>query len=949
MAVELQKTIQLPKTEFPMKANLPQREPEIQTFWAAEDLYSRLQAGRTAANAPKFVLHDGPPYANGDIHLGHALNKILKDIVVRSKVMQGHLASYVPGWDTHGLPIELQVIKQLGLDRHAAGAVAFRRRCRDYALKYVRLQRDQFKRLGVWGDWENPYLTLEPAYEAAQIEVFGEMATRGYIYKGNKPVYWCADCETALAEAEIEYHDHTSRSIYVKFAVVDDKGALPGATAASQDGSTSVLIWTTTPWTIPANQAVTVHPDYEYVLLFNPADASSERLLVAKELAPSVAKALGWEQYTTSSAVSGRTLEGIVLRHPLEDHTVPVILGDHVTLDAGTGCVHTAPGHGLEDYLVGLKYNLPVYAPVDSKGRFTAEAGKYSGMVVSDANQVIINDLATTGRLAQAGSIVHQYPHCWRCKSPILFRATAQWFASVEGFRDAALAAIHDVQWVPKWGEDRIHSMVADRSDWCISRQRWWGVPIPIFYCQSCREALVDAQTIKKVADLFRKEGSDAWFIRPASEILPDGTACKKCGGTEFDKETDIMDVWFDSGSSHAAVLRSRPDLEWPATMYLEGNDQYRGWFQSSLLTSIATTGKAPYQVVLTHGFTIDEEGRKMSKSLGNGVDPDDVIKRYGADILRLWVSSADYRSDVRLSENILQQLAEAYRRIRNTSRFMLGNLYDFDPVADAVPHEQLFPLDRWAVSKALRLAARVCEAYQNYEFHTLYHAVHNFCAVDMGGFYLDVLKDRLYCDAPDSLSRRSAQTAIGHILVTLVKLFAPVLVHTAEEVWQALPERLRDAKSVHLSLFPNADQAIVLDESAQAKWDHLLEVRRTVAKALEQARAAKEIGSSNEAVISLYPTEEVAGRLAPFVDQLAGLFIVSAVELHDAGTPAPAGAFADESGLAVVVRRSDAPKCERCWRFLPSIGCDPAHASLCERCASVVAEAYEAPDVRED
>jgi isoleucyl-tRNA synthetase len=722
--MDYSKTLNLPKTDFPMRGNLPQREPEILKFWEDINIYAKVQ--EQAKGKPKFILHDGPPYANGDIHLGHTLNKVLKDMIVKFKTMDGFDAPYIPGWDTHGLPIEQRAIKDLGLNRHKVSTVEFRKKCEEYALKYVDIQRKQFKRLGVRGDWDNPYITLNKEYEAVQIGVFGTMAKKGYIYKGLKPVYWCADCETALAEAEVEYADAKSPSIYVKFQVKDGKGIL--------DQDAYFVIWTTTPWTIPANVAICLHPDFTYVLV----EIEGEKLVLAKELLSSFLQEIEKENYTVLKEFKGTDLEYILCRHPIMDRDSLVILGEHVTLEAGTGCVHTAPGHGADDFEVGRKYNLPVISPLDDRGIFTEEGAQFQGMSTGDANIAVMKELAEKGALMKQVSIRHQYPHCWRCKHPILFRATEQWFASIDGFREQALAEIDQVQWIPSWGRDRIYNMIHDRNDWCISRQRTWGVPIPIFYCQECGYPVINDVTISHIQDLFREHGSQIWFAKEAEELIPAGLKCEKCGHDHFRKETDIMDVWFDSGSSHAAVLETREDQRWPADLYLEGSDQHRGWFNSSLSTAVATRGKAPYKAVLTHGFVVDEQGRKMSKSLGNVVDPLKVIEQMGADVMRLWVSSADYRSDLANSPKIMKQISEAYRKIRNTARFLMSNLYDFDPAKDRVDFAELQELDRWAMHKLHKLIKRVLQAYRDYEFHIVYHAIHKFCVVDMSAFYLD-------------------------------------------------------------------------------------------------------------------------------------------------------------------------------------------------------------------
>lgn len=917
-------TLNLPKTKFPMKANLPTSEPEIQRFWEEKAVYRKLME-RTAGR-PKFILHDGPPYANGDIHIGTALNKILKDIVVRFASMDGFYAPYVPGWDTHGLPIELQMLKSLGMKKESISPVELRKACREFALKYKDIQKEQFKRLGVRGDWENPYLTLDPKYEAKQILVFGEMLKKGYIYKGLKPVYWCTSCETALAEAEVEYKDTKSPSIYVAFRVANGKGLVP------QD--TSFVIWTTTPWTLPANLAICVHPEKQYAVV----ECTKGKTVVALELVEKAMKEMGIHEYRVIQQLPGSALEGIVCSHPFVNRSSLVILGEHVTMQEGTGCVHTAPGHGHEDFEVGQRYNLGVIQPIDSKGYFTAEAGEFQGLFYKEANAHIIRTLRERGALVAEGTIVHQYPHCWRCKNPLLFRATEQWFASVQGFREEALRAIDEVRWVPSWGRDRIRNMVAERSDWCISRQRVWGVPIPVFYCKQCGKPLVTDHSIRAVAELFEREGSDAWFVREAGEILPAGTSCPECGCTSFEKETDIMDVWFDSGSSHAAVLESRPELKWPATMYLEGSDQHRGWFQSSLLTAVATKGRAPYEIVLTHGFVVDGEGRKMSKSLGNVISPMSVISRYGADVLRLWVASSDYSGDIRISEDILKQLAEVYRKIRNTFRFILGNLYDFNPDTDMVDYGQLLEIDRWAMSRVSRLVKKVTRAYRSFQYHLIYHDVHNFCVVDMSNFYLDILKDRLYCEKPDSMERRAAQTALYQIATVLVRVLDPILPHTMEEVWQHLPRRAGDPESVELCSWPEPE-AQWEDEALERKWDKVLELRDYVAKGLEEARTSKLIGSSLEARVTLVPKDSgVLEFVRENLELLRTVFIVSQLEV---ATTLPSDTAEvrvyENDKLAVIVSRARGAKCARCWTYSEGTGLDADFPDTCPRCAKIL------------
>lgn len=916
-------TLNLMRTDFPMRANLPTREPEILKLWENIDIYQRVQEKNKGC--PKFLLHDGPPYANGHIHLGHTLNKVLKDIIIKYRSMTGYDAPYVPGWDTHGLPIEQQAIKDLGLDRKRTDVLEFRRHCKQYALKYVDIQREEFKRLGVRGDWDRPYLTLDPEFEAAQIGVFGEMAKKGFIYKGLKPVYWCADCETALAEAEVEYNDKESDSIYVKFPVRDARGLFPEAGAF-------VVIWTTTPWTLPANTGIAVHPDYEYVL----AETGGERYVVAKELLEQVSREVGWENVKIEKTFKGREMERAVCRHPFVERDSLVVCGEHVTLEQGTGCVHTAPGHGHEDFEMARIYGIPVISPLNDSGVFTEEGGKFAGMFCYDANPAIIKELKERGMLLKAGKINHQYPHCWRCKNPIVYRATEQWFASIDGFRQQALEEIDKVRWIPAWGRDRIYNMVRDRGDWCISRQRTWGVPIPIFYCENCRTAVINDETIKHLQTIFAREGSDAWFARSAAELLPPGFTCPECGGTEFTKEKDIMDVWFDSGSSHIAVLESRPELHWPCDMYLEGSDQHRGWFNSSLSTAVAVRGRAPYKIVLTHGFLVDEKGLKMSKSLGNVVDPLKLTEELGADILRLWVSSADYRNDVAASDNIMRQTAEAYRKIRNTCRYILGNIYDFDPVKDRVPVSEMGELDRWALLRLHRLIGRVTRAYENYEFHLVYHAIHNFCTVDMSAIYLDILKDRLYCDPPGSSSRRAAQTVMYDVIQALVRMLTPILAFTTEEIWQYL-RRDGDPVSVQLTDWPEVDEKL-LDAELENRWEKLLSARDVVTKALEESRQERIIGHSLAARVIISCNKEWRELLQSLPD-LDKIFIVSEVVLTDYSTSEPGFLeLPDVEGIKVKVEPAQGEKCERCWVYHPDVGKDSEHPTLCPRCRDAVA-----------
>ncbi|HYG59067.1 MAG TPA: isoleucine--tRNA ligase [Symbiobacteriaceae bacterium] len=922
-------TLNMPQTAFPMKANLPTREPEQLKAWEALNLYDTVQ--RATRGRPQFILHDGPPYANGDIHLGHALNKVLKDIIVKYATMDGFDAPYVPGWDTHGLPIELAALKSGKVDKNNVDPVELRRLCTETAVRWMGVQREQFKRLGVRGDWENPYLTLQPEFEAKEIEVFAAMATQGHIYRGLKPVYWCAVDETALAEAEIEYNDKTSHSIYVRFPVVDGKGLLPD--------DAYMVIWTTTPWTMPANLAIALHPEVEYGLF----DTEKGKLVLAVALAGKVCEAIGATAGEPLATFTGADLEGVIYRHLIYDRLSPVILGDHVTVEDGTGAVHTAPGHGHEDFEVGMKYELPVLNPVNDKGVFTEEAGPFAGLFYEKANPVIIEALEQAGMLLAHGKVRHSYAHCWRCKNPVIYRATVQWFAKVEGFMDTAMKAIKDVQWVPEWGYNRIFNMIEGLSDWCISRQRSWGVPIPILSCEQCGEPSFEPKVFSKVADIVRKEGTDAWWIRPAEDFYPEGgLMCNHCGGRHFRKEKDILDVWFDSGSSHAGVLETRPDLTWPADLYLEGSDQHRGWFKSSLLTSVvARDGRPPYRAVLTHGFIVDEKGLKMSKSMGNVVDPLKVIQQYGADILRLWVASTDYRGDVAVSENIIKQVAESYRKMRNTIRYLLGNLHDFNPLTDAVSREQMPELDRWAMHKLQEVVERVTGAYKNYDFHLVYHTLNNYCAVDLSAIYLDVLKDRLYTSRHDSVERRCAQTVLYTVADALVRMLAPILSFTTEEAYSYLPKTEGAPVTVQLLTMPSVDPSFKDDELAE-RWAKLLEVREAAQVVLERARADKHIGSSQEAAVHLYVTGGAPGGLADLLQShladLPALFIVSDVRLFAGAEAAPGGTYFGKGpgDVSIEVVRAEGEKCERCWNRR-ELGRIAQHPTLCERCAGVV------------
>ena len=929
MAQDYNATLNLPQTDFQMRAGLPKKEPVMLADWEERKLYEQII--KHNEGKPQYVLHDGPPYANGNIHLGTAMNKVLKDIVVRSKNMMGYQSPYIPGWDTHGLPIERKAIKELGLTENFT-KLELRQKCREFALHYVDVQRDEFKRLGVLGDFEHPYLTLQPELEEAQIRIFGAMAKKGYIYKGLKPVYWCTDCHTALAEAEIEYAEDPCDSIYVKFKVVDDKGVLKALGCDLE--KTYIVIWTTTTWTLPGNLAICVGPAYDYCAVH----ANGEYYVMARELVEPTMNAAGITDYEISGLVTGKELEYITYRHPFLDRVSPVIVGDHVTLESGTGCVHTAPGHGVEDFEVCVNHypDIPVIVPVDSAGVLTAEAGPFAGLGTADANKAIAKHLEETGSLFALEKIIHQYPHCWRCKDPILFRATEQWFCSIDGFKDEALKAIKGVKWIPGWGENKITGMVENRSDWCISRQRSWGVPIPVFYCDDCGKYVVDDETIDAVAKLFGGKGSDAWYAMEAEEILPKGYKCPHCGGVHFTKESDIMDVWFDSGSTHMGVLNEKRGLKWPADLYLEGHDQYRGWFQSSLLTAVATKGRAPYEAVCTHGWVVDGEGRKQSKSLGNVNAPEDIIKDYGADILRLWVASSDYHSDVRVSFDYIKQLSEGYRKIRNTARYILGNIHDFDPDTQSVPFGEMPEIDRWAIARMEQLLEKSLKAYNDFDFYLIYHAVHNFCSVDMSSFYLDVLKDRLYVEKKDGHLRRSAQTAIYVILRQLTLMLAPILPFTAEEIWQYLPEsKDYDKSSVMLNDMPKPELGLATDEF-MAKWDRIHAVRDDVNKALELARAGKVIGKSLEAKVILHCTGELMDFVKSIHADLPTLFIVSAVELTEDGEGQNKG---EVEGLSVDVVAAEGEKCERCWIYSDTVGKDHDHPTLCARCAQVLAQ----------
>ena len=922
MAQNYNDTIHKMQTPFEMRAGLPKKEPKMLEDWEKNHVYEQMI--KNNEGKPQYILHDGPPYANGNIHMGTALNKIIKDIIIRYKNMSGFQAPYVPGYDTHGLPIELKALSSLGDKKAGVSKLELRQICKEFATEHIGVMNEQFKRLGVQGDFENPYLTLRPEFEARQVEIFGEMAKKGYIYKGMKAVYWCPEDRTALAEAEIEYAEDECDSIYVRFKLTDD----PNGVLAKHNiplEKAWIVIWTTTTWTLPANVATCLNPNLEYAFV-KIGDAYH---IMARELVESTMKGCHIDEYEIlPETVLGSELELMQYQHPFLDRKGLVILGDHVTLEGGTGCVHTAPGHGVEDFEVCVNHypQVPVVVPVDDAGRLTAEAGeKFAGLKVWDANKVILEHIKESGHLMGVQHITHQYPHCWRCHHPIIFRATEQWFCSIDAFKEDVYKAIDSVHWQPAWGHDRMAGMVRDRSDWCISRQRVWGVPIPVFYCKKCGKYHITDASIKAVSDLFRKEGSDAWYKYDANDILPKSEVCE-CGASDWEKDPDIMDVWFDSGSTWSAVCRERPELRWPVDMYMEGADQFRGWFQSSLLTSVATQGVAPYREVLCHGWVVDAQGKQMHKSAGNGMEPSEIIRDYGADIIRLWVASSDYTVDVRAGKEIFRQLSEAYRKMRNTARFMLGNINDFDPAKDMVAEDQLFEIDRWALEACNKLTANLRDAYDHYDFSRAYHALYNFCVIDMSNFYMDVIKDRLYC--ADDHARRCAQSALYRILVDFTKLLAPILCFTSQEIWSYIPKLPGMKDYVVFEQMPEAKAAA--DEAFEAKWDRIMAIRDDVKKVLEQARADKVIGSALEASLTLYCSKEVYDFLNAIpMDELADLFIVSHVDLVEG----EGGVKGLVEGLGVSAAHAAGNKCLRCWKYEPSVGED----GLCPRCAKVL------------
>ena len=922
MAQNYNDTIHKMQTPFEMRAGLPKKEPKMLEDWEQNHVYEQMI--KNNEGKPQYILHDGPPYANGNIHMGTALNKIIKDIIIRYKNMTGFEAPYVPGYDTHGLPIELKALSSLGDKKAGVSKLELRQICKEFATEHIGVMNEQFKRLGVQGDFENPYLTLRPEFEARQVEIFGEMAKKGYIYKGMKAVYWCPEDRTALAEAEIEYAEDECDSIYVRFKLTDDPNGVLAKHNIPLDKAW-IVIWTTTTWTLPANVATCLNPNLEYAFV-KIGDAYH---IMARELVESTMKGCHIDEYEVlPETVLGSELELMQYQHPFLDRKGLVILGDHVTLEGGTGCVHTAPGHGVEDFEVCVNHypQVPVVVPVDDAGRLTAEAGeKFAGLKVWDANKVILEHIKESGHLMGVQHITHQYPHCWRCHHPIIFRATEQWFCSIDAFKEDVYKAIDSVHWQPAWGHDRMAGMVRDRSDWCISRQRVWGVPIPVFYCKKCGKYHITDASIKAVSDLFRKEGSDAWYKYDANDIMPKTEVCE-CGAADWEKDPDIMDVWFDSGSTWSAVCRERPELRWPVDMYMEGADQFRGWFQSSLLTSVATQGVAPYREVLCHGWVVDAQGKQMHKSAGNGMEPSEIIRDYGADIIRLWVASSDYTVDVRAGKEIFRQLSEAYRKMRNTARFMLGNISDFDPAKDMVDDDQLFEIDRWALEACNKLTATMRDAYEHYDFSRAYHALYNFCVIDMSNFYMDVIKDRLYC--ADDHARRCAQTALYRILVDFTKLLAPILCFTSQEIWSYIPKLDGMKDYVVFEQMPEAKAAA--DEAFEAKWDRIMAIRDDVKKVLEQARADKVIGSALEAGLTLYCSKEVYDFLNAIpMDELADLFIVSHVDLVEG----EGGVKGLVEGLGVSAAHAAGNKCLRCWKYETTVGED----GLCPRCAKVL------------
>ena len=930
MAKDYTSTLNLPATEFPMRANLPQREPGMLEYWDSIDLYNKMQ--ENAQGKPLYLLHDGPPFSNGNIHMGTALNKILKDFINKSKAMSGFRVPYTPGWDNHGMPIESAIIKKNKLDRKKMSIPEFRNACHKFAEDFVGVQMNQFVRLGVSGDWKHPYLTMNKEFEGREVKVFGEMFKKGYIYKGLKPVYWCPVDETALAEAEIEYKTDSCTSIYVKFRVKDDKGKLAGVCDLA---NTYFIIWTTTTWTLPGNQAIALNPMEDYALV---KASNGEYYVVAEALVAATMAAGNVEEYEVIATYKGVDFEYMTAQHPFLDRDSLLVVADYVTMDSGTGCVHTAGGFGADDNITCRRYGLPPLVPVDDRGYQTEEAGKFAGLRYDQSNDAILADMKETGALFASKEFEHEYPHCWRCKNPIIFRATPQWFCSVDAFKDEAVAACEKVQWLPDWGGERMKQMIRERADWCISRQRHWGLPIPVFYCDDCKKPICTDETIARISALFTEHGSNIWYEKSAAELLPEGFVCPHCGGKHFTQETDTLDGWFDSGSTHFSVLENNPEVAWPADLYLEGADQYRGWFQASLLTAVGANGQAqaPYKTVLTHGWVVDGEGRAMHKSLGNGVDPLDMIKKYGADLVRLWAASADYRVDVRVSEAIFKQLSDAYRKIRNTVRILIADLSDFDPNRDALPFDELYEIDCWIIAAMNNLTKEVRASYDVFEFHPISHSISNFCTTELSKLYIDITKDRVYTEKADSKARRSAQTAMYFVLSGLVRLLAPILAYTAEEMWQAIPHVTSDnTESVFLNDMPSYDEGLCFSALTE-KWNQLFARRDEVMKALEVARNEKLVGKSLEAKLTIYTGDDATyDLLAGFGDELKTVFIVSGVTLSK--DAAPANAFSEEGVLSVLVETADGCKCDRCWSYSVNGVHDADGGFLCDRCKTIL------------
>ncbi len=932
--MDYKSTLNLPQTGFPMKANLKQKEKEFLLTWENALIYEKIK--KKTSTYIKFILHDGPPYANGHIHMGHALNKILKDIIIKYKTMSGFMSNYIPGWDCHGLPIEHHVDKTLD-HKENMDINQIRQKCREYAEKFIDIQREEFKQLGIFGEWENPYLTMSHKYEATIIREFSKFVRSSSVYKGFKPVHWCPSCRTALAEAEVEYMDHSSPSVYVGFKIDDPLNSKRILQLKDVKGEAWFIIWTTTPWTLPANLAIAVHPDMEYSIV----STNEDYYIIASELLSNVMHTIGISGYKIINTITGKELEGIKCSHPFIERVSKVILGSFVTLDQGSGCVHIAPGHGQEDYEIGLKYGLEIYAPVDDTGRFTEDVEGLSGQRVFDANNLIIERMSANGTLLHKEKIIHSYPHCWRCKSPVIFRATEQWFISLDHkeLRKRTLDEIHKVQWIPSWGENRISGMIENRPDWCISRQRSWGVPLVILYCNSCNKPIMDPDLIDYIAGKVEEEGVDIWFSKAVEEIIPYGTKCPNCTNMSFRKEKDILDVWFESGVSYSALIEDRTDMDWPADLYLEGSDQHRGWFHSSILIGVETHKSAPYRAVLTHGFVVDGEGKKMSKSAGNVIAPQKVIGQYGAEILRLWVAAEDYREDIRISNDILTRLAEAYRRIRNTCRFILGNLYDFDLEKDIIPFAEREELDKWILHRFQYIKEKIIKGYNSYQFHICFHTLHQFCVVDLSAFYLDISKDYLYASRPGDTIRKSTQSTMYEILYDMVRIMAPILVFTADEVWGHLPRGSKDDESVHLAEFPEIKYEYI-DEDLAKRWEKLIALKEDISKSIEEVRVRKDIGHSLDAEVELFiGDEELFNFISSYLETLKSILIVSSIKINKVKVSLIQDAYKSKEfpNLGVIIRKAPGKKCGRCWQYSLSVGKFKDNPNICERCKKVI------------